>query len=184
MGYYMGDYYGGGSYYRGDPFWGFVGRAIKGVARLATGLGGGKALTAAPAAAGRASIIPKMLGAGGAIVATGGAAIGRMVAKHPVLSAAGAAAVLGTGLGAGGEALMGAPGAAAHGMHGYHIERKGKHAGQWIKNRHMRVTNPKALRRAIRRTHGFARLAMKTIHLVHPKKKARFGGFRRRRAKK
>jgi len=53
-----------------------------------------------------------------------------------------------------------------------------------VRNRHMRVTNPKALRRAIRRTHGFARLAMKTIHLVHPKKKARFGGFRRKRAKK
>jgi hypothetical protein len=47
----------------------------------------------------------------------------------------------------------------------------------------MRVTNPKALRRAIRRTSGFAKLAMRTIHLVHPKKKARFGGFRRKRRK-
>jgi hypothetical protein len=43
------------------------------------------------------------------------------------------------------------------------------------------VTNPKALRRAIRRAHGFAKLAMRTIHLVHPQKKARFGGFRKRR---
>jgi hypothetical protein len=184
MGYYMGDYYGGGSYYRGDPFWGFVGRAVRGAVKLATGFGGGKAaapvikqLAASPAAAGRAAIIPRVLGAGGALVASGGAAVGRMVAKHPVLSAAGAAAVLGTGLGGGIESMM-APGVAPHGMHYSH---KTHHL---VKNRHMRVTNPKALRRAIRRTHGFARLAMKTIHLVHPKKKARFGGFRRRRAKK
>jgi hypothetical protein len=184
MGYYMGDYYGGGSYYRGDPFWGFVGRAIKGVAKLATGLGGGRApapvikqLAAMPAAAGRAAIIPAMIQKGGAIMASGGAAVGRMVAKHPVLSAAGAAAVLAGGMGAGAEHLaMG--GVAPHGMH---MSRK---TGHLVRNRHMRVTNPKALRRAIRRTHGFARLAMKTIHLVHPKKKARFGGFRRRRAKK
>ena len=47
----------------------------------------------------------------------------------------------------------------------------------------MNVTNPRALRRAIRRTHGFAKLAMKTIHLVHPKKRATFGGFRRKRRK-
>jgi hypothetical protein len=47
----------------------------------------------------------------------------------------------------------------------------------------MRVTNPKALRRAIRRTAGFAKLAMRTIHLIHPKKKVRFGGFKHRRKK-
>lgn len=47
--------------------------------------------------------------------------------------------------------------------------------------RRMNVCNPKALRRAIRRTHAFAKLAMKTIHLVHPTKKGRFGGFRKRR---
>jgi len=81
------------------------------------------------------------------------------------------------GMGAGVE-HMAAGGVAPHGMH---ISHK---TGHMVRNRHMRVTNPKALRRAIRRTHGFARLAMKTIHLVHPKKKARFGGFRRKRAKK
>jgi hypothetical protein len=52
------------------------------------------------------------------------------------------------------------------------------------RHKRMNVCNPRALRRAIRRTHGFAKLAMRTIHLVHPKKKARFGGFRKRRAKK
>ena len=47
----------------------------------------------------------------------------------------------------------------------------------------MRVTNPKALRRAIRRTSGFAKLAMRTIHLIHPKKHVRFGGFKKKRRK-
>jgi hypothetical protein len=184
MGYYMGDYYGGGSYYRGDPFWGFIGRALKGIGRVALGGGGGRAaapvikqMAALPAAAGRASVMTQAITRGGAIMASGGAAVGRMVAKHPVLSAAGAAAVLAGGMGAAGE-HMAAGGVAPHGMH---ISRK---TGHMVRNRHMRVTNPKALRRAIRRTHGFARLAMKTIHLVHPKKKARFGGFRRRRANK
>ena len=49
------------------------------------------------------------------------------------------------------------------------------------RRRRMRVTNPKALRRAIRRTSGFAKLAMRTIHLVHPRKKVRFGGFKKRK---
>jgi hypothetical protein len=48
----------------------------------------------------------------------------------------------------------------------------------------MHVTNPRALRRALRRAHGFAKLAMRTIHLVHPKKKGRFGGFKKRRKAK
>jgi hypothetical protein len=111
-----------------------------------------------------------MAGAG-AMVRRGGA----MIAKHPVLSAAGAAAVL---AGTAGVHTMGGIGAMAHGERGMHWSKK---AGRMVKNRHMRVTNPRALRRAIRRAHGFARLAMKTIHLVHPKKKARFGGFKRKR---
>jgi hypothetical protein len=47
----------------------------------------------------------------------------------------------------------------------------------------MNVTNVHALRRALRRTHGFAKLAMRVIHMTHPKKKARFGGFKKRRRK-
>ncbi len=48
----------------------------------------------------------------------------------------------------------------------------------------MNVTNVHALRRSLRRAHGFAKLAMRVIHLVHPKKKGRFGGFKKRRAHK
>src|SRR5467141_1682350 len=69
---------------------------------------------------------------------------------------------------------------------GYHLckSKHGCKGGQFVRNRHMNPCNPRALRRAIRRTHSFARLAMHTIHLVHPKKKARFGGFKKKRTKK
>jgi hypothetical protein len=30
---------------------------------------------------------------------------------------------------------------------------------------------------------GFAKLAMKVIHITHPKKKGRFGGFKKRHRK-
>lgn len=173
MPYYMGDFY------EGDPgFFSFIGRGVRSLARVGgqlAGLGAPSAATKAlPAAAGVAStgIVRRAAGA-----VTGGAAtVGRIISKHPVLSAAAAAGALSAGAGA----ELGSMGRAPSSMRGFHIELRGKHAGQLIRNRHMRVTNPKALRRALRRAHGFAKLAMKTIHLVHPKKKVRFGGFKKR----
>jgi hypothetical protein len=177
MPYYQGDFY------MGDPgFFSFLGRAAKGAVGLGRGLlglpaaGSGKAISMAlPAAAGVATtgIVRRVSGA----VAGGAASVGRVISKHPVLSAAAAAGALSAGSAEMGRLTMGAGGV----PRGYHIERKGKHPGAIIKNRHMRVTNPRALRRALRRAHGFAKLAMKTIHLVHPRKKGRFGGFRRAR---
>lgn len=105
----------------------------------------------------------------GAITSAATRAIGRIgtaVSRHPVLSAAGAAGTVG--------ALSGA---------GY-TSRRGQAAAGGRAHRRMHVTNPKALRRAIRRTTGFAKLAMRTIRLVHPQKKARFGGFRAKAAKR
>jgi hypothetical protein len=104
---------------------------------------------------------------------------GRAIIKHPVISGAGAAAVLAAGGAEAGRMSMGG------------------HRGRKPSARHLRalamglrrakprmnVTNVHALRKALRRAHGFARLAMKTIHLVHPKHKGRFGGFRKRRKK-
>jgi hypothetical protein len=151
MSYYQGDYY-RGDYYRGDPgFFSFLG----GIAKKALGFIPGVGPIAQSAA-------QRLLPSGaGAMVRRAGAAI----VKHPVLSAAGAAGVVGAGAG-----VMGRMG-------------KGKRvmAPGMRRHRRMRVTNPKALRRAIRRTHGFAKLAMRTIHLVHPKKPATFGGFKKRR---
>jgi hypothetical protein len=172
MGYYMGDYYAGS---RGDPgigsFFksalGFGASLIPGVGGLAgrvlSKVGGGRAATAA------AGVVRR---AGGAIM------------RHPVLSAAGGAAIIGLGGVAAGEQMAMAPG--AHGPKGYHL-CKSKHGckrGQWVKNRHMNVCNPRALRRSLRRAHGFAKFAMKAIHLTHPKKKGRFGGFKRSRKRK
>jgi hypothetical protein len=170
MGYYQGDFYAGT---RGDPgFFSFLGKLASGGASLMGAAG---------------AVMP-----GGGVLSKVGTLAKRAVgglAKHPVLSAAGAAGA-GMVLGGGASAItmhpgmrMGAAGAA--GMRGFHPckSRHGCKSGAMVRNRRMRVTNPKALRRAIRRTSGFAKLAMRTIHLVHPKKHARFGGFKRRRRK-
>lgn len=162
MGYYMGDYYamtGRSSFYRGDPFWGFLGRMAGTALKAITGLGGSGAKAEAPSVA---QTIGKQAGM----------VVGRVkgiVSRHPVLSAAGAAAVLGASAGAGVESVG--------------RGRMVVGPGGMVRRRHrrMRVTNPKALRRALRRAYGFERIAMKTIHLLHPKKKARFGGFKKRR---
>jgi hypothetical protein len=124
----------------------------------------------------------QVVGAGRAIMERGKAAI----IKHPVLSAAGAAGVVGAAMGAEGAHLMAGGGGCA--PKGYHVCKSMlKHkphpckTGVYVRNRHMNPCNPRALRRAIRRATRFTRLAMKTIHLVHPKKKGRFGGFRKRK---
>ena len=165
MGYYMGDFYRG---YRGDPgFFSFLGGLAKKAVGFIPGVG--------PIAKTAIDVVGKVAGsragrATSAIVKRGGA----IVSAHPVLSAAGAA-----GVAAGAGMAMHARGskaAAGMGTHGVTISGR--------RRRHMNVCNPKALRRAVRRTHGFAKLAMKTIHLVHPKKHVTFGGFKKGRKKK
>jgi len=159
MGYYMGDFYRG---YRGDPgFFSFLGGLAKKAVGFIPGVG--------PVASGAIGAITKVASRAPAIVKRGGA----MIAAHPVLSAAGAA-----GVAAGAGLAMHARGSSA---------AAGRAAAMGVmpgrRRRHMNVCNPKALRRAVRRTHGFAKLAMKTIHLVHPKKHVTFGGFKKRRKK-
>lgn len=181
MSYYMGDYY------RGDPG---IGSFLGGLARKAVGFipGVGPAISSAiemfgGRAAGKVAQTPAAAGisqaAGSAIRTVKGA-----IVKHPVITAA-----------AGAGAMMGAGAVAERmitggqcGVRGHSQRRPLKHCGQVLKSgkcgkcyRSMNVCNPRALRRAIRRTRGFAKLAMKTIHIVHPKKKGRFGGFKRRR---
>lgn len=156
MSYYMGDYY------RGDPFWGSLFGAVKriGGALLGVGGGGGVAQAGAPAGAGMA-----MIKAGGQRAIQ---VAQRAIVKHPVVSAAAAAGAL-----AGAGAVVG------------RVTRRGMMVtpeGIPIrKRRRMNACNARALRRALRRAYAFERIAMRTIHLVHPKKKARFGGFKKRR---
>ena len=158
MSYYQGDFYARqGGRMQGDPgFFSFLGGLAKKAAGFIPGVG--------PVVSTALEHIP-MGGAGKMVRRAGGAAID-IAKKHPVMTAAGAAGIVGA---AGGATIMHRGGRAVRVGGGRH--------------KRMRVTNPKALRRAIRRTQGFAKLAMRTIHLVHPKKKARFGGFRKRTRK-
>jgi hypothetical protein len=158
MGYYMGDYYAGA---RGDPGIGsFLGGLFSSAASFIPGVGPivSKGISAITRVGGAAT-------AGRSVVKAGKG----IIMKHPVLTAAGAA---------GGLAV------AAHELGVGH--RKCKHVNPRTGKcrRRMNVCNPRALRRSIRRTHGFAKLAMRTIHLVHPKKKVKFGGFRKKKSHK
>jgi hypothetical protein len=161
MSYYQGDFY------RGDPgFFSFLGGLAKkaigfipGVGPIASATVEGLTRASGRTPAGAVSMIRK-----GAVGMARKA--GAIVVKHPVLSGAAAAGVIGAGGVMGGRQSM----------------RAGRMAGM-RRHRRMNVCNVKALRRSIRRTHGFAKLAMRTIHLVHPKKHARFGGFKKRRRK-
>src|SRR5207302_10166531 len=101
-----------------------------------------------------------------------GRRVERTVGEHRVLAEEGAARAMagaGTMLGTGGTKMQVHPRTGA-----ISIGRR---------HRRMRATNPKALRRALRRAYAFERIAMRTIHLLHPRKKGRFGGFKRHRRK-
>jgi len=161
MSYYMGDYY-RGDYYQGDPgFFSFLGGLAKKAVGLIPGVGP-IASTAIGALSGGGSKMVKMA-PGMALKKIGPIVTG--IAKRPAVRAG----ALGLG-------------AAAAGYGAGRLLSGRTPSGK--RRRRMNVCNPRALRRSIRRTHGFAKLAMRTIHLVHPKKKVRFGGFRKRRAKK
>lgn len=174
MSYYMGDFY------RGDPgigsfFFGGVKRLAGAIPVIGPAVRGALERFGAPAV--------KALPAAAGVTAAAGAVLGAakgVIVKHPVLSAAGAAGALGA---MGGAAVTSMVGGAGGCPKGYHIShsKHAKHFGQCVRNRRMNVCNPKALRRSIRRARGFTKLAMRTIHLVHPKQKGRFGGFRKKK---
>ncbi len=180
MPYYQGDFY-QGDYYTGDPFFGaLLGR----VARFATGIGR-KVLAqpAAPAAAGAATQAIMRLPGGGIVRTAAGKIVqrvGGVVAKHPVLTAAGAAGTIGVLGGTGVGRVMARPGAAEVLQRGFHISKR---TGAVVRNRRMRVTNPRALRRAIRRATGFARLARRVLHFTSPRAPRGRAIFKRRRKK-
>ncbi len=170
MGYYMGDYY------AGDPGFlsvlGKIGRAavgfIPGVGKpLSMALGAiGGARRALPAAT--SAIVRRIP----APIVRGGVAAGRMMAKHPVLTAAGAAGALAV-------ASRGSPAAAGMGA-----APSMAHMAGFRRRRRMRVTNPKALRRAIRRAEGFKRLALRVLAFTGPRKHKGRAYFKPRRRKK
>ena len=154
MSYYRGDYY-RGDYYRGDPgFLSFLGGAMKAVGGFIPGVGGivsGIGSMIESKAAPKAISAIEKVGAPG-IVKSGLKKVGTIIQKHPVLTGAGAAGVAGVALGAAGSAVA---------------RRIGARGGKT--HRRMRVTNPKALRRAIRRAKGFAHLAKQVLAFTERK---------------
>src|SRR5258707_4348969 len=152
-------------YYSGDPGFFSIFKSIGStLASFIPGVGGfaSKAISAIPTGA-RSGIMRA----------------GRAIIKHPVVSGAGAAAVIAAGGLEAGRMSMG-------GRRGKHPSARHLRAlamGLRRAKPRMNVTNVHALRKALRRAHGFARLAMKTIHLVHPKKRGKFGGVKKRRRK-
>jgi hypothetical protein len=167
MGYYQGDYYAGGR--------GGIGSFFKGVAGMAFGMVPGVKQVgglihavktfARPAAAGMAAT-GGIVGAGRAIAARGTAAI----IKHPVLSAAGAAGAVGL-VGAGIEHMIAGGGGGA-GVKGFHMSKpRGgacPSAPHLVRNRRMNVANGRALGRAVRRLHHFAKKYRKVVGFVSP----------------
>jgi hypothetical protein len=156
--YYMGDYYRGG-------FFSSVFGGIKKVAGSLLGLGGGGGGQKALPVAGPANPIASVVGQVNKYVSAGKA----LASKHPVLSAAAAAGALAV-------AGKGASMARAGSVHPAVVAAMGGR-----RRRRMHVTNVRALRRALRRTHGFAKLAMKVIRLEHPRKAGKFGGFKKKK---
>lgn len=168
MSYYKGDFY-QGDFYRGDPgFFSFLGKVAKGIGGFIPGVGG---LVSA---------------AGGALEKVGASKVAKpiisTIVKHPVLSAAGAAGVIG----AGGTmtARRGRMGGAAAGVGPMAGRRGGAGGGFGRRHRRMHVTNVKALRRAIRRAKGFERLARKVMHFTSPRPPKGRAVFKMRRKKR
>ncbi len=170
MSYYQGDYY-RGAMRRGDPgFLSFLGNAAKAIGGFIPGVGplitaGGELLSKVGTKAATTAITkPGFFEGATKVVGRAGSSLKSTALKHPVLTGAGAAGLAGVAAGVAGTKLL---------------SRGGGGGGR--KRRRMRATNTKALRRALRRAYAFERIAMKTIHLVHPRKKGRFGGFKKPR---
>jgi len=154
MSYYsppMGDYRTGG-YAQGDPgFLSSLWKGFKKVARfipgpigtIATAIGGATVLT---------KMTPPMRPLGmGTPMTPGGRA---MLAMQPP-----GGLPMGTGRVLGGPEYAGMQ--AGCPPRGYHFAKDG--SGKIVRNRRMNITNPRALRRAMRRVQGFEKLAKRTI---------------------
>jgi len=185
MSYYgaKGDFYGGGGYYRGDP--GFLGGLLRTVAPIAAsfipGVGGlvAKGVTS-------------LLGPGGGGGTPAAQSFAAPIAtRQPTISAAGSASQITMSPS---KSMRGRLSAAARAMPGMggalppvgavqpgalpaHVRRP---LGGRRRHR-MNVCNPRALRRAIRRAHGFERIAKQVIGFSSPHRKTGRVYFKRKR---
>src|SRR5437879_2148289 len=201
MGYYRGDHY-RGDYYRGDPgFFSFIGGALKG---LVSGIGkvasfvpgpigiAGKALTVLdqlkPRAPGQGLLSPgpsmdMMLAPPGVGVMAPGGGIGGIITQSPMGTPVHPAAI----------AMQLERMRHTHPNKSTYVTRGGgtsrwpaqllvhpKHS-ELVTNRRMNVGNARALRRALRRARGFAKLAHKVLRVSHQFKGKGFGRAKSRK---
>jgi len=173
MSYYKGDFYGRGGYYRGDPgFFSFLGGLAKTALGFVPGVGPiAQGALGAPTAAKPTSAIVKASSTHPGFFSGATAKVGSMIKGHPILSAAGAAGLAGMAAGAGGMAMRGAGGKKLS-----HLALTGVR-----KRRRMNPTNPRALRRAIRRATAFEHLAKRVIGFSSPRKPKGHMYFKRKR---
>jgi hypothetical protein len=110
--------------------------------------------------------------------------VGGAIVKHPVLSAAGAAGAIGIAGTAAVESMMGAVVAPK----GYHMSKpksgRCPSSPHLVRNRRMNVANGRALSRAVRRLHHFARKYRKVVGFVSPRKPKGRMYFRKKHAKR
>lgn len=172
MSYYMGDYY------RGDPGIGsFFGGLVKSAVGMIPGVGGVASKLLGKVMPGGS---PKLFaGATSAIQKVSGA-----IVKHPVLSAAGAAGAVGAMGGALASHVATSMGGAGACPRGFHPGKSKHNRGSCVRNRRMNSCNPRALRRAARRLHSFARHYRKAVGFTspHPKKGRMYFKARRKKA--
>ena len=164
MSYHEGDY--AGDYGEGD-FLG-IGHLIGSVGHIIGGLGipviSGVANTVA-------NVADKLTHPSTAIQGAGVGSLGGLSTARPVpgFGSTTSSTNVGYGLFQHSTTTMTAPGKGKS-VGGYHQLASGKNAGKWVKNRRMNITNPKALRRAIRRGHGFEKMARRMLGFATPHK--------------
>ena len=208
MGYYRGDHYRMGrmgDYYRGDPgFFSFLGNALKGVVKVASGIvgvpnlfggggGGGPALPAPP-------VRPLLPPPGGMSIYSMPSSQDTGVTCPAGTRCVGASSdgmCLGSCVQMTGGLPTGLPGGAC--MTGFHLNKsryvtRGGGTSKYppalllhekhstcVKTRRLNVGNARALRRALRRARGFAKLAHKVLRATHQYKGKGFSRGHRRK---
>lgn len=179
MSYYRGDYY-RGDYYRGDPgIFGFIGKAIGSVAKV-----GGALLTGGPTAAIGQAVRELTPGApklpAPSLNVSGNLPTIQGMTPGTSFQTAGGVTV--------GVSPLGTVGAVAPGR-GRHYNKQGYWTRQGyvqkgtklVTNRHTNVGNARALKRSLRRAHGFARLARHVMSFEITGRKHGRGHFKARR---
>ena len=203
MGYYRGDHY-RGDYYRGDPgFFSFIGKALRGAVSLLPGVGGviGSVLEAraklrsagVPTPVALPGMLPPgvsgLIGAGENLAFGGGGGVGVMAPGGGVITQS----PMGTPVHPAAIAMQLERMRHTHPNKSTYVTRGGgtsrwpaqllihpKHS-ELVTNRRMNVGNARALRRALRRARGFAKLAHKVLRATHQFKGKGFGRAKSRR---